>query len=128
MILKLPLAVELAVSVDVPVPFTERVRVLALNVAARLGEDDAATSAILPEKPLRLFNVIADVPEVPSRTLIELGLAEMLKSDATVMPPMNVDQQFPPSIPGKQVPALLLMYSPATQTSVGLEGSTAAPK
>jgi hypothetical protein len=77
----------------------------------------------VPENPPRLESITVEVAELPVATVRYDGLA-LRDSPLNLMLDTYVDQQFPL----QQSPAAMLWYSPATQTVVGSDGSTAAPK
>jgi hypothetical protein len=78
---------------------------------------------VVPENPPRLESVIVEVAELLVATVRLDGLA-LSDSPLNLMLDTYVDQQFPL----QQSPAAMLWYSPATQTVLGSDGSTAAPK
>ena len=85
---------------------------------ANAGET-AAVRLTEPVKPPTLVKLILNIAERPGVRIETCGLAETVKLlEITVMLAMNVDQ----------APPVVEMYSPATQTTVVLEGSTPAPK
>ncbi len=75
----------------------------------------------VPEKPFRLVSVIVDVVEWRLATVRLVGLAVMLKSAAT-------DCTFIFAIHVAHAPFVWFPYSPETQTVVGSDGSSPAPK
>ncbi len=76
----MPIVEELNVRVEVAVPPAPSVRLFRLKEAvAPAGA--VGTSETVPEKLLRLVRVMVDVPEVVTRIVWEVGLAEMLKSE-----------------------------------------------
>jgi hypothetical protein len=73
------------VRVDEAVPLAGSVRLLGLMDAVgqttMMSEDEIdAFRFAVPERPLRLFNVIAEVPEEPMTILREMGFAPIVKS------------------------------------------------
>jgi hypothetical protein len=122
-----PLVVTVKVAVAFPPALT--VALLGLKFAVGPAGDTDPLSANVPEKPPRLDRATVEVTEEPTATVSEDGLAEM-ENPVIFMSAMKVDQQFPTFAPLSvlQFPVALLWYSPVTQTCVGLDGSTPAPK
>ena len=61
-----PVAVEFAVSVDVPVPPRVRVMLEGLTDAVRPEGETFVERETVPEKPLRLVRVIVEMAEEPA--------------------------------------------------------------
>jgi hypothetical protein len=90
----LPAVVELTVRVEVPEPPTIEA---GLRVAVRPA-DGLAARATVPVNPLTGDTVIVNVPEAPRLTVIEVGLAVMVKSTTlTVM--VAVEWESDPLVP-----------------------------
>jgi len=92
------------------------------EVVGPVGVMDEVRDTV-PENPPRLKSVTVEVTELLVATVRYDGLA-LSDSPLNLMLDTYVDQQFPL----QQSPAAMLWYSPATQTVVGSDGSTAAPK
>jgi hypothetical protein len=70
------------VSVEVPDPPETRVMEVGENDGVKPGDEIVADKATGPAKRFWLFTVIVADPEVPSRTEIDTGLADRVKSGA----------------------------------------------
>jgi hypothetical protein len=71
--------------VVLPVPPETKTTLAGLRLATGPEGEKDAERLIVPEKPFRLVNVIADVPEDPETILIDAGFADIVKSWAPVM-------------------------------------------
>jgi len=78
-----PLVVTFRVALPVPPEFKTTLAGLRPATGPE-GETDAEKLTV-PEKPFRLLEAIADVPEDPAGMLIELGFAVSVKSWAPII-------------------------------------------
>jgi len=76
-----PVVVEFAVSVDVPVPPLVRVMLEGFREAVRPEGETLVERETAPVKPFRLVTVIVEMAEEPAWVVTVAGLAETLKLD-----------------------------------------------
>jgi hypothetical protein len=76
---------EVTFNVELPAPFEASTTLPGLRFANGPEGETDADKVTVPENPLRLATVMADVPEDPCAMVNEVGFADTLKSGATVI-------------------------------------------